>query len=69
MFGAFLRTLRVVMKREVKKNLPFKFGAIISFQLQEHDCAGLAQLVEHRFCKPTVVGSNPMVSSIFLLKQ
>lgn len=27
--------------------------------------AGLAQLVEQRFCKPQVVGSNPIASSIF----
>jgi hypothetical protein len=26
--------------------------------------AGVAQLVEHRFCKPVVVGSNPITSSI-----
>ena len=26
--------------------------------------AGVAQLVEHRFCKPAVVGSNPIASSI-----
>ena len=25
--------------------------------------AGLAQLVEHRFCKPAVVGSSPIASS------
>ncbi len=31
-------------------------------------CAALAQLVEHRFCKPTVVGSSPMSSSIFYFK-
>ena len=29
--------------------------------------AGLAQLVEHRFCKPTVVGSSPITSSIYLV--
>ena len=28
-------------------------------------CAGVAQLVEHRFCKPVVVGSNPITSSTF----
>lgn len=27
--------------------------------------AGLAQLVEHRFCKPAVAGSSPIASSIF----
>ncbi len=27
-------------------------------------CAALAQLVEHRFCKPTVAGSTPVGSSI-----
>jgi hypothetical protein len=29
--------------------------------------ADLAQLVEHRFCKPTVVGSTPIVSSIYVI--
>jgi hypothetical protein len=28
-------------------------------------CAGVAQLVEQRFCKPQVVGSSPFSSSIF----
>ena len=28
--------------------------------------AGLAQLVEHRFCKPAVVGSTPIASSILI---
>ena len=27
--------------------------------------AGVAQLVEHRFCKPVVVGSSPITSSTF----
>ena len=31
--------------------------------------ADLAQLVEHRFCKPTVVGSIPIVSSIYLISE
>lgn len=29
--------------------------------------ARIAQLVEHRFCKPAVVGSTPIASSIYLL--
>ena len=31
--------------------------------------AGVAQLVEQRFCKPQVVGSSPVSSSIFLKKS
>lgn len=29
--------------------------------------AGLAQLVEQRFCKPKVAGSNPATGTTFLL--
>ena len=31
--------------------------------------ACLAQLVEHRFCKPTVIGSSPIVSTFFKQKN
>ncbi len=33
---------------------------------REFNWAGLAQLVEHRFCKPAVVGSTPIASSILI---
>jgi hypothetical protein len=36
---------------------------INTFPIDEKS-ADVAQLVEHRFCKPTVVGSNPIISSI-----
>ncbi len=32
-------------------------------------CAGVAQLVEQRFCKPQVAGSNPFSSSILSSNQ
>ena len=52
-----------------KKKFFFSSVAIQKFVkfLRRMD-ACLAQLVEHRFCKPTVIGSSPIVGWLFLKK-
>ncbi len=55
---------------QIKKVLDLVIPKVYKFlhlALKFISSAGLAQLVEQRFCKPQVVGSNPIASSIILL--
>jgi hypothetical protein len=70
-------SLLYTLATELQGMLCLFFGVLSSNKLQRNqrflnfvvkkngESAGVAQLVEQRFCKPQVVGSSPFSSSIF----
>ena len=60
-----LSVLLLSAKKLLKKNLHYGNVTFIKSLLIVIIWAGVAQLVEQRFCKPPVVGSIPIASSSF----